>query len=269
MPAAAAPGDVLRAVSGMADVEDSAGPSASTPTSSSWEGTADVVTPWTPEAAAGSLQETGAAMATGLATLQRAADRTPESIRRMPDSIHGLPASTPPTVQRTRAPQRGQGTQAVPARLWSPATGPTGQLTAAGETSWPAPAATDGELDLVRPVAVPTADATQVQREAAQSMSAAQPIAPVIAQPVPEVQRQEAPAPAASAPAAPASAPASQPPTATVSSESANAASGGATPQTEEELDVLAGRLYDHIAVRLRRELRMDRERTGLLTDLS
>lgn len=47
----------------------------------------------------------------------------------------------------------------------------------------------------------------------------------------------------------------------------ATAAAGG-MPRSEEDLDVLAGRLYDHIAGRLRRELRVDRERTGLLTDL-
>lgn len=107
---------------------------------------------------------------------------------------------------------------------------------------------------------------TAVQRDAAAGMPVTQP-APVVAQPappvvaqfVPEVQRQEEPA----------AAPASEPPSATtITSESTTTAAGGTTPQTEEELDVLAGRLYDHIAGRLRRELRMDRERTGLLTDL-
>jgi hypothetical protein len=144
---------------------------------------------------------------------------------------------------------------------------------APGETSCLAPACAPGELDLAKPVAGPGTAATALQRDAAtgtpvaQSASdiaqpapaVAQP-APVVAQFVPEVQRQEDTASAA---------PASQPPTATVTSESTNTAAGGATPQTEEELDVLAGRLYDHIANRLRRELRMDRERTGLLTDLT
>ena len=37
---------------------------------------------------------------------------------------------------------------------------------------------------------------------------------------------------------------------------------------TEEQLDVLAGRLYSRISARLRRELRIDRERAGLLSDL-
>lgn len=103
-----------------------------------------------------------------------------------------------------------------------------------------------------------TATTAALQREIAAGVPIAQPVAQPA--PAPEVQRQEAPAPA------PAAAP---PASATVPSESTNATAGGASPQTEEELDVLAGRLYDHIAGRLRRELRMDRERTGLLTDLS
>jgi hypothetical protein len=245
MPDAAAPGDGARPASGVADVES---PSAM----GGWEA-ADVVTPWAPETPWGSLQELGAPAAAGLATLQRTA--------------RGMPASAPLQVQRAHA---------EPARLPTPATAPAGQVTAPGEMSWPAPAGTNGQLDLARPVAAPPVDMTALQREPAAGASVAQPVAPVVAQPVtpavaqpapvvaqpvPEVQRQEAPASDA--------APASQPPTATVSSESASAASGGTTPQTEEELDVLAGRLYDHIALRLRRELRMDRERTGLLTDLT
>jgi hypothetical protein len=243
MPDAVGPGDGVWPASGVADVES---PSAM----GGWEA-ADVVTPWAPQTSWGSLQEFGPPAAAGLATLQRTA--------------RGMPASAPLQVQRA---------QAEPAQLWTPATAPAGQITAPGETSWPAPAGTDGQLGLARPAAAPTTDMTALQREAVAGTSVAPVVAqpapviaqpaPVVAQPVPEVQRQEA-----SAPAAPAPAPTSQPPTATVSSESANAASGGTTPQTEEELDVLAGRLYDHIALRLRRELRMDRERTGLLTDLT
>jgi hypothetical protein len=227
-------------------------PDVSSPSAASgWEGAAVAVTPWTPDTSGGSLQEAGAPAGTGLATLQRTAE--------------GMPASMPQTVQRLEATalQRVQGTQAQPAQRWSAATGPAGQIMAPGETSWLAPAGADGELDLAKPSAAPATATAALQRDAAAGISDVQPAAqpaPVVAQPVPEVQRQEAPA----SDAAPAS-----PPTATVGSESANAASGGTTPQTEEELDVLAGRLYDHIATRLRRELRMDRERTGLLTDLS
>jgi hypothetical protein len=38
-------------------------------------------------------------------------------------------------------------------------------------------------------------------------------------------------------------------------------------PQEPEELDELAGRLYDRLRSRLRQELLLDRERAGLLTD--
>jgi hypothetical protein len=38
--------------------------------------------------------------------------------------------------------------------------------------------------------------------------------------------------------------------------------------QGEADLEDLARRLYDHISVRLRRELLLDRERSGLLTDM-
>jgi hypothetical protein len=176
-----------------------------------------------------------------------------------------MPASVPQAVQRLRAavsPQ-GQATQAEPAQLWSPTNGTA------------APAGLDGVLELAMPTAAPATATAELQRDAADDTSVApseapviaQPApvvaqpAPVVAQPVPEVQRQEAAAPAAAA---------SEPPTATVSSGADSTAAGaGTTPQTEEELDVLAGRLYDHIALRLRRELRMDRERTGLLTDLT
>jgi hypothetical protein len=43
------------------------------------------------------------------------------------------------------------------------------------------------------------------------------------------------------------------------------AAAGGALPAGD--LDALAGRLYDKIRYRLKAELRLDRERAGLITD--
>jgi hypothetical protein len=48
--------------------------------------------------------------------------------------------------------------------------------------------------------------------------------------------------------------------------------SGGAAPAAGgagQDLDALAGKLYDRIRVRLKQELRLDRERSGYLTDLS
>jgi hypothetical protein len=86
----------------------------------------------------------------------------------------------------------------------------------------------------------------------------APPVPAVTAPPV--VQRAPEPAEVAGTP------PSTAEPVAAVTAGAA--AAGGSMPRSEEDLDVLAGRLYDHIAGRLRRELRVDRERTGLLTDL-
>jgi hypothetical protein len=52
----------------------------------------------------------------------------------------------------------------------------------------------------------------------------------------------------------------------TTQSERAEAASPGGQPP--QDLDELAGRLYERIRHRLKAELRLDRERAGLLTDL-
>lgn len=99
----------------------------------------------------------------------------------------------------------------------------------------------------------------------------AQPPAPVapVAAPEPVVQRAVEPATVAEAPP-PAAAPVAEtpPPAAAPVAAAGAAAASGSPPQSEEDLDVLAGRLYEHIAGRLRHELRVDRERTGLLTDL-
>jgi hypothetical protein len=127
--------------------------------------------------------------------------------------------------------------------------GPAGLVDAGLPLADPTPA-TAGS-----PLAGPTMTSA-VQREMATSVPVPEPAAA----PPAEVQRQESPAPpAAAAPA---------PPTATIAAGPADAPDGRGGQQTEEELDVLAGRLYDHIAGRLRHELRMDRERTGLLNDL-
>ena len=96
---------------------------------------------------------------------------------------------------------------------------------------------------------------------AAPARAPAAPAPPVTADAAPPVvQRAPAPAEVAETP------PSTAAPVAAVTAGAA--AAGGSMPRSEEDLDVLAGRLYDHIAGRLRRELRVDRERTGLLTDL-
>ena len=44
---------------------------------------------------------------------------------------------------------------------------------------------------------------------------------------------------------------------------------GGGVPTGDKELDELARRLYDRLRSRLRQELLVDRERSGLLSDLT
>jgi hypothetical protein len=133
------------------------------------------------------------------------------------------------------------------------------------------PAATDapaaaGAVDLAMPPVQlrPAPDgATAAQPVPMQTIAAPAPVAPappVSAVAVPPVQRAPEPVEVAGTP------PSTAEPVAAVTAGAA--AAGGSMPRSEEDLDVLAGRLYDHIAGRLRRELRVDRERTGLLTDL-
>jgi hypothetical protein len=70
---------------------------------------------------------------------------------------------------------------------------------------------------------------------------------------------------AAAAPPAPAA-----PPPAPAAAPAAPAAAGGAPGgQTNEQLEELAKHLYDKIRERLKIELRLDRERSGRLTDMS
>jgi hypothetical protein len=57
--------------------------------------------------------------------------------------------------------------------------------------------------------------------------------------------------------------------TATASSAATSSAPGPAgAAHPDENLDALAGKLYDRIRSRLKSELLLDRERAGLLTDL-
>jgi hypothetical protein len=52
-------------------------------------------------------------------------------------------------------------------------------------------------------------------------------------------------------------------------SAGAGGAGGGGVPTGDKELDELARRLYDRLRSRLRQELLVDRERSGLLSDLA
>jgi hypothetical protein len=78
---------------------------------------------------------------------------------------------------------------------------------------------------------------------------------------------ESAPAPPSvdQAPPEPASAPAATPAEPTAPTAPAVA---GAAPANSQNLDELARRLYDPLAARLKAELRLDRERFGLITDL-
>jgi hypothetical protein len=79
------------------------------------------------------------------------------------------------------------------------------------------------------------------------------------------VQRLDAPAPDPTAP------PAAVPSSSTSSPEStpaAPAAGPGAAPTSGAALDELVRRLYDPLSARLKDELRLDRERAGVITDL-
>jgi hypothetical protein len=81
----------------------------------------------------------------------------------------------------------------------------------------------------------------------------------------PAVQRTFTTEPAASAAATPGP-PATAAPGADTNKNPA--AGGTADGRTNLELDTLAAHLYERIAARLRTELRLDRERAGVLTDI-
>jgi hypothetical protein len=185
---------------------------------------------------------------------------TPQAVQTL---AAGAPTLAAPSALRPAGGTAASGPSAVQRASAQPQGSAAGQPVAPF-TSWPAPADGGGHLDLAVPP-VPASFAatagpvggsaltTAVQRDLTVHAPAAEPATPPA-----QVQREEAP-PMTAAPA---------PPTATAVPDPADAPAGRGGPQTEEELDVLAGRLYDHIAGRLRHELRMDRERTGLLNDL-
>lgn len=117
--------------------------------------------------------------------------------------------------------------------------------------------ADSGEVDLAMPqVPLRPAPGGTAAMHTARTQATAPPATETVMAPAPVVQR--APEPVAVA----------EPPPPAVAVAAGVAAASGGPPQSEEDLDVLAGRLYEHIAGRLRHELRVDRERTGLLTDL-
>ena len=106
----------------------------------------------------------------------------------------------------------------------------------------------------------PVASVASVQRATAIAESAAA----VASAPSFSIQRdlESAPAPASSSSGGPANAPAPGAATGTASSSSPTHA------DHEQDMDELAGKLYDRIRGRLKSELLVDRERAGLLTDL-
>jgi Domain of unknown function (DUF4157) len=106
----------------------------------------------------------------------------------------------------------------------------------------------------------PVASVASVQRATAIAESAAA----VASAPSFSIQRdpESAPAPASSSSGGPANAPAPGAAAGTASSSSPTHA------DHEQDMDELAGKLYDRIRGRLKSELLVDRERAGLLTDL-
>ncbi len=208
-----------------------------------------------PERAAISERATGGS----LAPMQRAISEFPQAT-----SERGRSAATAVIQRSELAIPDGHGTM-------NPDDGVMPALTLAATPgsaqSWQGAPAVQRLLRQPQPAAVQRSEMTLAPVASVASVQRATQIAEsaiaVASQPMISAQRESL----ASEPAWPSGEPSVQAATATSAATSgASGPSGAAHP--DENLDALAGKLYDRIRNRLKSELLLDRERAGLLTDL-